>query len=595
MSKRAVLYARVSGDDRGKEGRNLAGQLEMGREHARHSGYGVVEAISEDDKGASGYELDLPGLNRILDMAAAGEFDVLIVREIDRLSRNIAKQLTIESELNRHGVTIEYVLGAYPDTPEGRLNKHIRASIAEYEREQITMRMTRGRRLKVKGGGVLAAQRPPFGYRLESEQHHFSLAIQEAEAAIVRLIFEWYTAGDAAEGVPPLSVYAIQRKLTALSVPTPADLNPLKAGTKQRGPGEWNTATIYRILRNGTYTGEWRYGKRNTRKRKTNAPESHITVNVPALVSPATWEAAQRRIVFNKHNGDRASKHEYLLRGCLTCGDCMGGMASTCVTSRGRPYLYYQCWAKDPAHTRRKCNAKTFRVSEIDAAVWAWVKQFLIDPQALNESLDAVQALCEREAAPVRERIAAIDGLADDHRRQLKRLLDLYLSGEFERDMLTDRKARLEATIAALESERAKLAAMLEKKIISDARRRAILAFANNQKEKVELATRHFEIRRTLIQELEVKATLTREAGQEVVYVSCVLGEERLCAESLTLSGTRRKTPYELRLQRTGQPGHPHPRRDAEQHRHHLPRQDLQLGPAQFYLADDVRPGLLRD
>ena len=27
--KRAVLYARVSSDDRGKEGRNLAGQLEM--------------------------------------------------------------------------------------------------------------------------------------------------------------------------------------------------------------------------------------------------------------------------------------------------------------------------------------------------------------------------------------------------------------------------------------------------------------------------------------------------------------------------------------------------------------------------------------
>ena len=39
--KRAVLYARVSGDDRGKEDRNLAGQLEMGRKYAREHGYDI--------------------------------------------------------------------------------------------------------------------------------------------------------------------------------------------------------------------------------------------------------------------------------------------------------------------------------------------------------------------------------------------------------------------------------------------------------------------------------------------------------------------------------------------------------------------------
>ena len=34
MTKRAVLNARVSGDDRGNDGRNLAGQLDMCREYA---------------------------------------------------------------------------------------------------------------------------------------------------------------------------------------------------------------------------------------------------------------------------------------------------------------------------------------------------------------------------------------------------------------------------------------------------------------------------------------------------------------------------------------------------------------------------------
>ncbi len=83
--KRAVLYARVSGDDRGKDGRNLAGQLEMGRKYAQERGYQIVADLAEDDRGASGARIDLPELNKVRDMAQTGEFELLVVRELDRL------------------------------------------------------------------------------------------------------------------------------------------------------------------------------------------------------------------------------------------------------------------------------------------------------------------------------------------------------------------------------------------------------------------------------------------------------------------------------------------------------------------------------
>ena len=56
MGKRAVIYARVSGDDvrEGKEGRNLAEQVKMGKEYAEGKGYTIVAELSEDDRGASG-------------------------------------------------------------------------------------------------------------------------------------------------------------------------------------------------------------------------------------------------------------------------------------------------------------------------------------------------------------------------------------------------------------------------------------------------------------------------------------------------------------------------------------------------------------
>ena len=48
--KRAVLYARVSSDDTGKNGRNLKGQLDMCREYAQENGQMIVAELAEDDR-----------------------------------------------------------------------------------------------------------------------------------------------------------------------------------------------------------------------------------------------------------------------------------------------------------------------------------------------------------------------------------------------------------------------------------------------------------------------------------------------------------------------------------------------------------------
>ena len=155
MTKRAILYARVSGDDRAMDGRNLAGQIDMCREYAERQGWKVVAELAEDERGVSGARLDAPQLNRAIDMAAAGQYDVLIVREIDRLARDVGKQYLVEGELKRAGVKIAYVLGEYPDTPEGELQKAIKAAIAGYERTKIAERSTRGRRREAARGSTL--------------------------------------------------------------------------------------------------------------------------------------------------------------------------------------------------------------------------------------------------------------------------------------------------------------------------------------------------------------------------------------------------------------------------------------------------------
>jgi site-specific DNA recombinase len=529
MSKRAALYARVSGDDRGKDGRNLKGQLDMCREYALSKGYTVVAELAEDDRGASGASFELPQLNKGREMAHAGEIDVLVTREIDRLSRKLAKQLVVEEEFKRAGAELDYVLGDYPDTPEGRLNKHLRATIAEFEREKIMERMVRGRQLYVETGNVLVADRPPYGYRVVEREGKRTLEIYEPEAAVVRLIFTWYIEGDGENG--PMTLGDIARKLTELQIPTYTDTHDcgLK-GRRKRKESKWSRSFVIKVLGNETYAGAWHYGKYpRLNGRQVHSSEAVLAaVEVPAVISRETWEAAQARRAHNKRNVRRKAHYEYLLGGRLVCGVC--GLKVQCTVGRygDKVYLYYYCPTRCNFDCVRECDLPCFRADLVDAATWEWVKSFLSDPAALTKGLAEHQAGRDKENEPLRERLKVVDDLLADNEAQLERLLDLYLAGDFPKEMLTERKTRLEATIAALEREREALAAQIAERTLTQEQVQSLQEFASRVAEGLDAADADFATRRGIIEDLDVWVTLAVEDGQKVVYARCIFGDNCL-------------------------------------------------------------------
>jgi len=528
--KRAVLYARVSSDDRSKDGRNLTGQLEMGRKYAQEHGYIITAELAEDDRGASGVEIDLPQLSQVRDMAAAGEFDVLVVRELDRLSRNLAKQLIVEQELKRAGVAIEYVLGEYPDTPEGNLMKHIRAGIAEFEREKIAERSIRGRRLKVKAGHVIVHGQSPYGYRVAEVDGKTMLTVHKPEARVVRMIFEWYIVGNGESG--PLSLGAIIRRLTEMGIPTFRD----KRDSNRPRYGKWSKSSVNTMLANETYAGTWHYGKwRYKGEGSGGDPDNHlIAVEVPAIVSREVWKMAQARRKRNQRDARRNMRHEYLLSKRVTCGHCGYKMAGSAKQCQNKLYLYYQCHASKRDQSVRSCDMPYFRADHVDAVVWNWIKSVLADPVALAEGLRAGQAEREQTSKSLRDKLAVLDDLLSDNRQRLERLLDLYLRGDFPKEILTDRKARLEETVSALERERIDLAAQLEGQILTDDQIEAIRDFVAQVIDGLEVADADFKVRRRVVEMLDVQATLAVEDGQKVIYARCVLGEEALSIASIS-------------------------------------------------------------
>jgi hypothetical protein len=205
-------------------------------------------------------------------------------------------------------------------------------------------------------------------------------------------------------------------------------------------------------------------------------------------------------------------------------------------SNTGNRYGYYRCPVRLGVFDYAKeCGMATyFRADHVDMAVWKWVKSFLIDPTTLTQALRAQQA--EREAfnKPLVDRLAVVDDLLADNRAQLDRALDLYLTGDFPRDMLIERQARLQETIAALERERRNMATQLETQILTDEQLDVIRVFADKVRRGLETADADFKVRRRLIEALEVRATLVVENGQKVVYAQCILGEDTLSIASTT-------------------------------------------------------------
>lgn len=138
---RAALYARVSTVGHGQD---VGLQLDELRQVAAQRGWEVVGTY--EDAGVSGAKASRPALDRLLDDARAGRFDLVAVWKLDRLARSVAHLLAITESLRTWGVGLVSVRDAHVDTttPAGRFTLQILGAVAELERSLIQERVVAG-------------------------------------------------------------------------------------------------------------------------------------------------------------------------------------------------------------------------------------------------------------------------------------------------------------------------------------------------------------------------------------------------------------------------------------------------------------------
>ena len=140
----AAIYARVSSEQQ-REENTIASQTASLIEFAKSHNLEVPNEWVFEDEGYSGATLERPGLERVRDLAAEGQIQVMLAYSPDRLSRKYAYQILLIEEFARHGVETMFVKSPQGDSAEDQLLVQFQGMIAEYERAQILERSRRGK------------------------------------------------------------------------------------------------------------------------------------------------------------------------------------------------------------------------------------------------------------------------------------------------------------------------------------------------------------------------------------------------------------------------------------------------------------------
>jgi site-specific DNA recombinase len=434
--KKAVIYTRVSSEEQVK-GNSLSEQERKCQYFIKSKDGDITDTYIDGGKG--GETKERPELQRMLEDAKKGIFDAVVVYKIDRLSRSLKDFLDMQDYLTKLNVELISVSEAYDtSTPQGRLFIHMLSSFAEFEREQIKERINMGQIASMKKGNWKGS--PPYGYDLKDKK----LVINKKEAKVVKNIFKLFA--DNCYEIERLTLMKAQKIVNTWNVPTKLAKNRTY---KKSSPNFWNTSTVQNVIKKEIYTGKTHIRKmtKNTNpsiknKRVLRPREEWIEYKAPKIISRETFDKAQ--IVLKKNSEFAFRKQKFpdgILSKIVYCSECGRKYAVCHEKGKAEKYQCY-CQGTKKFRTDERCTAKSFVSYRLEEPLWDKLKKILSNPEILQKHIDKqVNNINKKDT---QENIKQLDRDLQKIKNQRKRLLNLYLVGDIERDNFKERDNWLE-------------------------------------------------------------------------------------------------------------------------------------------------------
>ena len=314
---RCAIYTRKSTEEGLDQAFNsLDAQREACEAYAasqRHEGWKVLDT-RYDDGGFSGGNLTRPALQRLLADIKAGAIDLVVVYKIDRLTRSLMDFSKLVEVFDQHQTSFVSVTQHFNTTSSmGRLTLNVLLSFAQFERE-VTGERIRDKIAASKRKGMWMGGTAPLGYSLANK----TLVVDEAEAALVRRIFERYYALGC--------VHALKLELDRAG--TQGRLRLQRDGSTRTV--SFSRGGLYAILNRRLYQGEVHH-----------KGEWFAGLHA-AIVSADLWQRVQTKLESNRHErrlGTNAASSS-LLAGMVVDG-AGHRLIATHTTKGGKRYRYY--------------------------------------------------------------------------------------------------------------------------------------------------------------------------------------------------------------------------------------------------------------
>lgn len=175
-------------------------QLQMSKDYATMHFPGQVETfLHYSDEDFTGANTDRPDLQRLLNDVRNGSIDVLIVYQLDRLSRDVRDFANIYAILEEHGVHFVSVKeNIDTTTPIGRAMMYVTVVFAQMERETIAARVT-DNLIGLAKKGYWTGGNPPRGYVrsniIVNGKKHVTIVPDPDGVAYVTNIFDTFLDG----------------------------------------------------------------------------------------------------------------------------------------------------------------------------------------------------------------------------------------------------------------------------------------------------------------------------------------------------------------------------------------------------------------
>ena len=442
--RKVAAYCRVSTDNE-DQANSFESQQRYFRQYIeRNPDWELYEVFA--DEGISGTNTKKrKEFNRMIACAKNGDFDLIVTKEISRFARNTLDSIFYTRDLKKHGVGVIF-MNDNINTLDGdaELRLAIMSSIAQEESRKTSERVKWGQKRQMEQGVVFG--RSMLGYDVKDGKMY----INEDGAKVVRLIFHKFVN----EGK---GTHVIARELR-------------EEGIKPMRVKEWQNTVILRVIRNEKYCGDLVQKKTYTpdflsHEKKYNRGQEEFVIikdHHEPIISRELFDKANRILDAKSLSQEGKAKHSnrYPFSGKIKCGRCGASYVARYKTRKdGSQYKAWRCFegAKhgsphiDKAGNQVGCSGTSIRNEEAIHIMYLVCKQLTIDRQKIADNLiKTIQKVISLDMTGADTN--TLEEKKEAAQKKRTDLIDLYTSGDIDRDEFTALRAKYDAEINSLKS-----------------------------------------------------------------------------------------------------------------------------------------------